>query len=71
MTKKDQLEELEKLKARVHALEKALAAVIDVLKEEMQKTDSYGLFKRWNKWFALPAMTKRLDDAKEWISSAQ
>ncbi len=64
MTKKHQLDELE---TRVHALERTVAMVIDVLKDEMEKTDSYGLIKRLRKTLALPAMRKRLDNAKERI----
>jgi hypothetical protein len=56
--------ELEELKTRVNALEKALAVVIDVLKEEMEKTDAYGLFKRLNKLLSVDAMKTRLEDAK-------
>lgn len=66
MTKKDQLEEL---RTRVHALERAVAVVIDVLQEEMERTDAYGLIKRLKKMNALPAMKRALDDAKKWISS--
>ncbi len=37
MTKEDQIEEL---KTRVHALERAVAVVIDVVREEMEKADA-------------------------------
>jgi hypothetical protein len=53
----------------VDALESALAVVIDVLKEEMEKTDAYGLFKRLRKWLSLGEMKNRLDEAKKLISS--
>jgi hypothetical protein len=71
MIKKDQLEELEELKTRVDALERAVAVVIDVLKDEMDKTDAYGLFKRLRKWSALPAMKETLDGAKKLVSSGK
>jgi hypothetical protein len=69
MTKEGQDDQLEELKTRVDALERALAVTIDVLKEEMEKTDSYGLFKRLSKWLSLDSMNKRLDDAKTLINS--
>lgn len=65
MTNKDQVEEL---KNRVHALERALAVVIDVLKDEVDKTDAYGLFKRMRKLSAAPSMKAALDGAKKLIS---
>jgi len=71
MTNKDKVEELEELKTRVHALERAVAVVIDVLKDEMDKSDAYGLFKRLKKMAALPAMKETLDGAKKLISSGK
>ncbi len=74
MTKQDRLEELEKLeelKTRMHALERAVAVVIDVLQEEMERTDAYGLIKRLKKMNALPAMKKALDDAKDMVTSGK
>jgi hypothetical protein len=69
VTKKNQIEELEELKTRMHVLERALVAVIDVLQEEIEKTDAYALFKRMRKLSAIPAMRKALDDARALISS--
>jgi hypothetical protein len=71
MTKKDQREELDELKTRVHALERTVAVAIDVLKDEMERTDAYGLIKKLKKTLALPAMKKALDDAKEWIGPGE
>lgn len=71
MTNKNQVEELDELKNRVHALERAVVVVIDVLKDEMDKTDAYGLFKRLKRVSALPAMKQRLDGAKKLISSGK
>lgn len=63
--KKDQVKEL---KNRVDALECALAVVIDVLKDEVDKTDAYGLFKRMRKLSAVAGMKATLDGAKQLIS---